>query len=126
MRVVLDTNILLDVALNRPGLAEESSAVLDWCETHPQESAIAWHSLADAWYFLAKAGTPAQARKFLDGLLRFVVVVGGATPEAQRSLALPLADFEDALVAVAAEAAGAGSIVTRNGADFRRSPVHAV
>ena len=35
-------------------------------------------------------------------------------------------DFEDGLQAVAAEAVGAQVIVTRNTADFRRSPIPAV
>jgi len=43
-----------------------------------------------------------------------------------RALKLPLADFEDALISAAAEAAGATHIVTRNGRDFRRSPVKTV
>ena len=46
--------------------------------------------------------------------------------EVRRALALTLADFEDALIAAAAEAAEATHIVTRNTADFRRSPVKAV
>jgi len=45
---------------------------------------------------------------------------------ARRALSLPMRDFEDALQAVAAESVGAQAVITRNAADYRRSPVPAV
>ena len=46
--------------------------------------------------------------------------------ELLRARALGWADFEDAVVAAAAEAAGCHRILTRNVRDFVRSPVLAV
>lgn len=50
MRVFLDTNILLDVIESRPGLVEESAAVLTLAEVLQTELYIAWHSLATIYY----------------------------------------------------------------------------
>jgi hypothetical protein len=49
MRVFLDTNILLDILLNRAGLVEESAAVILLCESSRYEMFIAWHGLATAY-----------------------------------------------------------------------------
>jgi hypothetical protein len=53
-------------------------------------------------------------------------IAGGSDRELLRAVELPVADFEDAMVVALAESAGATHIVTRNTADFRRSPVKAV
>lgn len=126
MKIFVDTNIVLDLALDRKGLADESGRILDWCETHPGEAGISGHSLATIWYFLSKAQSPALARKFIKSLLNFIAVVGTETGDARRAMELPLADFEDALVASAAESVSARWIVTRNTKDFRGSPVPAM
>lgn len=46
MRLFLDTNILLDVIESRPGLVDESAAVLVLAEQLEARLFIAWHSLA--------------------------------------------------------------------------------
>jgi hypothetical protein len=48
MRVFLDTNILLDVLMNRPGLVDESEAANLRCESLGVEMFVAWHGLATA------------------------------------------------------------------------------
>ncbi len=67
-----------------------------------------------------------SSRPFLENLLQLVVVAPVATPEAQRALALPMKDLEDAMQAAAALAWGADFIITRNPADYRHSPVPAL
>ena len=49
-----------------------------------------------------------------------------AVPTFVRARSLSFTDFEDAALASAAEAAGCTQIVTRNVADFARSPVPAL
>ncbi len=126
MRPLLDTNVLVDVALRRPGLHEASGAVVAWCLNNPGSGLLSVHSLATFWYLVARAGGPAKAREFIADLTEGTDVARVDNDELRRALALPLADFEDALVAAAAEAAAATHIVTRNTVDFRRSPVKAV
>lgn len=120
MKVLLDNDILLDIALARQPHLEASAEVLRWVEAG-SSGAVAWHSLANGAYMLQNS-----ARPFLDDLLRLVVVAPVATAEAQRALALPMKDLEDAFQAAAALAWGADFIITRNLADYRNSPVPAV
>ena len=126
MRPLLDTNVLIDVALARPGLHAASGAAVAWCLNNPGSGLLAVHSLATFSYIIGRAASPAKARAFLTDLIDGTDIARLDHPEVKRALALPMTDFEDALVAAAAESAAATHIVTRNTADFRRSPVKAV
>lgn len=119
MRILLDTDVLLDVALDRKPHVEASAAVLKWVQAGGT-AAVAWHSLTNCSYLL-KGG-----RDFLGKLMKLVEVPAGGTADANRALALPMADVEDAFQAAAAMAWGADFIVTRNLPDYERSPVPAI
>lgn len=119
MKVLLDTDILLDVALSRSPHLEHSAAVLQWVHAGGI-AAVAWHSLTNCSYIL-KGG-----REFLVRLLQHVEVAAVETRDARRALALPMTDVEDAFQAAAAFAWGAEFIITRNLPDYKRSPVPAI
>ena len=120
MRILVDSDVLLDVALIREPHAERSAAVLRWAEAGG-DAAVAWHSLSNCAYLLKGRG-----RRFLRELVEIVEVAPVSTADARRALELPMADLEDAFLAAAALAWGADAIVTRNIADYRRSPVDAL
>ena len=121
MRVLLDTDILLDVALRRTRFLADSAAVLQWAESEPGQAAVAWHSLSNVSYLLRP-----DARPFIRDLLEFVDVPPTGRDAAKQAVGSPMMDLEDALQAVAALACGASYIVTRNVAHYRRSPVPAI
>ncbi|MBC2595643.1 PIN domain-containing protein [Ruficoccus amylovorans] len=120
MRILVDTDVLLDVALAREAFVEASAAVLQWVDDGG-EAAIAWHSIANCSYLLKSGG-----RNFLEMLLNLVEVAPVASDEARRALALPMSDLEDAMQASAALAWKADYIITRNLPDYRNSPVKAI
>jgi len=126
MRVFLDTNILLDVLLSRQSLAAESEEVILRCEALGAEMFLAWHGLATAFYLLKRGRTHADALREVDRILSWARVASSGDAEARRARSLGFSDFEDALQAVAAEACGAGCIVTRNTPDFSLSAVAAL
>ncbi len=120
MKILIDTDVLLDVALNRKPWVESSAGVLRWAETRGS-AAIAWHSLSNCAYLLENDG-----REFIDKLLMIVEIALTGRKDALKALRLPLRDLEDALQAVAASSWGAQYIVTRNLKDFKGSPVTAI
>lgn len=126
MKALFDTNIILDVALNRPRLAEASRGALTWGFEHPGKACLAWHSVATIAYYLAKQSGRERVRPFIGELVARLDIAGGSDRELLRAIELPLPDFEDAMIGALAESAGATHIVTRNLADFRKSPVKAV
>lgn len=119
MRILIDSDVLLDVALAREPHVDNSVAVLKWVQEGGQ-AAVAWHSLTNCSYLL-KGGRP-----FLDKLLKLVEVATVGTADALIALCLPMADVEDAFQSAAALAWKADYVVTRNLPDYRNSPVPAI
>ena len=126
MRVLLDTNILLDVLLRRVPHVDESTAALLRCRAVRAEIWIAWHGLATAYYFLRRGRSLDEAMRDVDRLLGWAVVAPVVDADARRARDFGFTDFEDALQAVAAERCEANWLVTRNTADFANSPVLAI
>ncbi len=126
MKILLDTNIVLDVALDRPRLAAASRGALTWAVEHPGKACLAWHSVATLAYFLARQNGRERVRPLIGELVARLDIAGGSDRELLRAIELPLPDVEDAMIAALAESGGVNHIVTRNVADFRKSPVKAV
>ena len=123
MKILLDCDVLLDVMASREKFLADSARVLDGCETGEIHGAIAWHTLANAYYLAAERR---KALAFFEDLLSFVEVVGGDTELALEAIRAGFADFEDALQSVCARRFEADFIVTRNVKDYKLSPVKAI
>ncbi len=125
MKLLIDTNILLDVALAREGRMEGSAALLDRLQDGIHDGHIAWHTLSNFYYILAGDLGGKKARHLIGELVGFLSVSPTTTEDTAKACALDFPDFEDALQAAAALRCGAEFIVTRNGKDFKKSPVPA-
>ena len=124
--MLLDTDVLVDVALDRRPHSEAASALLDRIEAGAGDACIAWHSVSNLYYLVTPERGGASARDFIVELTRFVAVATTDPSGIRYAAELPMADFEDAMQVAAARACGAQLIVTRNGADYARSPIPAV
>ena len=124
MRLFIDINVLLDVALLRPG-APESARLLALCGRQ-HEGWLAWHSVATLAYLIERQPSDISSRDFIRGVLDWADIATTGRPDALAALDLPMRDFEDALQVAAAIACGAQFIITRNERDFRASPVPAL
>ncbi len=124
--ILLDTDVLIDVALDRHPHSEPASELLDRIEHGAEAAFVAWHSLSNLYYLVAPALGGVSARDFIVELTRFVAVAVTDTDSIRYAAALPMADFEDAMQVAAAHACGARHIVTRNVRDYARSPIRAV
>jgi predicted nucleic acid-binding protein len=121
MRMLLDTDVLLDFAIGRTPHLDASSRLLEWASLHPGQCAVSWHSLANIHYL-----TKGRSVEFLCDLLEFIVVPGTGTREMKFALDLKFTDLEDAMQVAAASLFKAQIIVTRNTRDFLKSPIRAV
>jgi len=123
VKLLLDANVLLDTALRRVPFAADSDRVIQWCQEHPHAGLVAWHSVANIYYFLRVAWTNAKAREFIADLLRFAIVAETGSAAVRQALSLPMSDFEDALQVAAAISSETDFIITRNAADYRGSVI---
>jgi predicted nucleic acid-binding protein len=124
MRLLIDINVLLDVALQRPG-APESARLLALCGRQ-HEGWLAWHSIATLAYLIERQKSAVSGRELIRGILVWADVAKTGRPDALAALELPMSDFEDALQVATAMACGAQFIITRNERDFKESPVPAL
>ena len=125
MIILVDADVLIDLALDREPFAEPAAALLDRLERGPSRGVVAWHTLANLHYLVAPRRGRAGTRRFIGELCTFLEVAPTTTVHVRLAVEAPVADFEDALQVGAAIAAGAEVIATRNVRDFRRSPVPA-
>ncbi|MCZ0954868.1 MAG: PIN domain-containing protein [Rhodospirillaceae bacterium] len=124
--MLLDTDVLIDVALDRYPHSESSTELLDRVERGVGRAFVAWHTLSNLYYLVTPARGNADTRDFIAELVRFVSVAPADTLALRYAVSLPIPDFEDAMQVAAARACGAEHIVTRNVRDFRRSPIPAM
>lgn len=125
MIVLLDTDVLIDLALDRAPYAEAAAGLIDVLEKRPGSAFVAWHSLSNFFYMVAPSRGKHQTKDFLLDLTRFVLVAPTTTESLLFAGRLDLKDFEDAMQVAAAVASQASVIATRNVRDYRRSPVRA-
>lgn len=126
MIVLVDTDVLIDIALDRQPFAEDACRLLDRLEARPGTGYLAWHSVSNFYYLVSPSRGRFTAKDLLLDLARFVEVAPASTDELRLAGRLDMADFEEAMQAAAAMACRADVIATRNVRDFARSPVPAL
>jgi predicted nucleic acid-binding protein len=122
-KVLFDTNVLLDVLLDREPHATASAAAWESVETGIVEGLLSAHALTTIYYLVRKETGTARARRLVSAILEVfgVAAVDGAV--IQEALHLSFADFEDAVTAAAAQSSACECIVTRDPKGFRGSRV---
>jgi predicted nucleic acid-binding protein len=124
MRLVLvDTNVVLDVLLDRQPHATASSAVWGAIETGRAIGFLSVHAITTIHYLVHKELGMARAKRTVSAILRVFEVAAVDAVVLQEALRLSLTDFEDAVTAAAAQLAGCDFIVTRDPKGFRGSPI---
>ena len=125
MRVLLDTNVLLDCLLKRPMFYEDSNRVIQYC-LFSVNGYIAGHSFADMFYMLhekEKRSVEYCRNTFLKLCRTFEVCAVDKARVVAAAGNVAFDDFEDALQAECALNADVDYIITRNPKDFANSAV---
>ncbi|MFT5906633.1 MAG: putative nucleic acid-binding protein [Cryomorphaceae bacterium] len=123
MNVFLDSNILLDVVLEREPFYEQSLLVMEWCIKNSSSTHIAWHTVTNCLYILRKDLGTEQTIAVLSSLLEWVEIAPSSKTLAQQGLKNAGKYFEDTLQYLCAESAKCEYLITRNPKDFKNSTV---
>lgn len=123
MRVLIDTNIILDLFLQRPGFAEEAAALWEANGNRQIEGFVAAITPINLFYFARKTKGREQARQAVIDLLSSLRVCQLDQQTFQAALALPVSDYEDAVQIASAVNTPVEAIVTRNLKDYKNSPL---
>ena len=118
MKVLFDTNVVLDVLLDRAPHAEVAVQLLSLVDTGRLEGVVCATTLTTIHYLASRAVGDVAAKRYVGELLALFDVACVDRPVLLSALGLDFADFEDAVLHESALAVGATAIVTRNGRDF--------
>jgi predicted nucleic acid-binding protein len=114
MKILLDTNIILDLLLDRAPYADDSERILELGRTGEIICAFTANAAADIFYIYGKSRGKKSAKRALAHLMSNLDVISVEKADCNRALSLPNDDFEDALVEVCAKKSGADFIVSRD------------
>ena len=123
MRLMVDANIVLDVLAHRDQWKEASRRICNLAAGKAFELFVSAHSVTTIHYIVRKLSDQAKAGVALSWLIAHFNVAANDRTTFMRAKTLDFPDFEDAVVAAAAESSGCDFIITRNLRDFVRSPV---
>jgi len=126
LKVLLDTNVILDVWLAREPFWRDSAKLLGLVESQKIEAIVSPTSVTTLYYLAHKVLGDAKARSLVDSLLRICAIGEMYKSTFQSALGNQTKDYEDAVLVALAEAQNLDYIATRNLKDFRNSKVQAL
>lgn len=126
MKVLIDTNIILDVLCKREGFYEDSAKIMRFCEVNKITGVISALTIPNIVYLLRKELDRKKTKEVIDNLQLVFTVADLKADDIKKAISLDFKDFEDALQSVCASRIKADYIVTRNIRDFTNSKVTAV
>ena len=125
MKLLFDTNVLIDFLLDRGPFADAAADLLSRADRGEIQGLACANSFTTIFYLAQKAVGRADARRHVAALLSILEVAPVNRTTLERAANSPSADFEDAVIVEAGRQANAECIVTRNERDFAKSPIPA-
>ncbi len=123
MRVLIDTNIVMDVLLDREPFGKYSAGVFKLAEQGKIEAFLTANSVTDIVYILRKTYEKETIKKNLLTMFSFIKILNVSARDIISAFDISSNDYEDAVIMQCASRIKADFIVTRNPGDFKASSV---
>ena len=115
MKILIDTNVLMDILFARDPYLADSITVLHMCEDDFAEAVVSAKTIEDVYYFLRKSKkSEKEARNVIRKIMGMVTVCDVKAQHLKDAIDISNADYEDAVQAVCAKSGGCGLIISRN------------
>jgi len=119
MKILLDTNIILDYALQREGFWEAAEKIFMLTESEENIEFVSSSAVTDIFYMLRRYYKDSfKAQEKLKDIRRLVRILEVSDANIDHALSLKWKDFEDAVQYAVAVDNKLDVIVTRNVKDF--------
>jgi len=118
MRVLFDTNVILDVLLDRKPFSKPASNLLSKVEKGEITGVICATTVTTIYYLVSKALNREKADECIDLLLNILEIAPVSRAVIETARKLNFKDFEDAVIYASAFHSKCFCIVTRNLKDF--------
>lgn len=114
MKILIDTNIWLDILLNREAFFDASYATLCECVDSGDEATIAATSLKDIFYLCSNAYGADKAYFYINQILEIATVATVDEVVCRNAIPLEKPDYEDGIIAAVALADEQNLIISRD------------
>ena len=126
MKILIDTNVIIDIINNRKEFVQDSFAALQ-VVLKEHKACISTTTVTDVIYITKKAFEDSESQKqTLSVFFSKLKILPVTKKQIKQAFSSPMKDFEDAVQAFCAKKAGAKLIITRNTKDYALSPVKAI
>ena len=127
MKVLIDTNVIMDEILSREPFCVDSRRVIQLCSEEDVQTFLAAHTITNLFYLLRKNLSASERRTVILSLFKTYDVVPIDSQKLTNALHNEkFKDFEDCLQVECAKAVEADYIVTRDKNDFAGSEIQCV
>ena len=127
MKVLFDTNIVVDVITKRQPFYDKSRQLFYMAAKKEIIGIISASSITDIYYLTKKSfSNSEQAQEAIYDLLKVLCAVDTKAEDVHSALNLRFSDFEDAVISAIATRELADFVLTRNDKDFSASFVKAI
>lgn len=123
MKVLIDTNVILDVLCNRKMFVEHSLKIFKLSETKQIEGYISALSIANIIYMMRKELSHINVKKILDMLSHIFNIIEFNEQDLMGACNLQFNDYEDGIHCNQASRIKADYIITRNIKDYKNSVI---
>ncbi|MBA5630293.1 type II toxin-antitoxin system VapC family toxin [Moheibacter lacus] len=118
-KVLFDTNIILDIILEREPFFEEAVELFELIDEKKISAFVSATTITDIYYIVKKVKGHQKSHAFISDLVEIVNVVGIDKEVVLAALSKEMKDFEDAIQLTASELNEIEYIITRNKNDFK-------
>ena len=125
MKILIDTNIIIDYLADRTPFADDAERVLELCGSGDIEGFLTASTVTDIYYVIRKVCGREKTLEAIRTLCSILDIANVGKADILGAMELDITDYEDALTAQCAKRIKADCIVTRNSTDFMNSPVPA-
>ncbi len=126
MKVLIDTNVVLDVLCKRAGFYEDAAKIMKYCEVNKITGVISALTVPNIVYIMRKELDAQKTRDVIEKLQLVFTVADLTAGDIKKALSMNFKDFEDALQSACASRIKADYIITRNIRDYANSKVTAI
>jgi predicted nucleic acid-binding protein len=112
--LLIDTNVVLDLLLDRPPFADDAAILFERIESGAISAFLCGTTITTIFYIAAKTVGDRPAKKAIGKLLSLCEIAPVGRTVLEEALAMDCRDFEDAVIAAAARCSGAEAVISRN------------
>lgn len=126
MKVLIDTNVILDVLCNRTEFLEASVKIFKLCEVKKLSGCISALSVPNIMYIMRKELDAQKIKDVFEKLSLIFEITDLKAIDLEKAANMGFEDYEDAIQSACASRIHADYIVTRNTRDFMGNGVEAI